>query len=913
MMAKNTTLRTAALAAILSVSVSLSAQDSGAVTEDDSLVFDLEAFEVEATGFAQSIEASTEIKKRAPLIVEAVTAEDIGKLPDTSIAETLARLPGLTTQRINSRAQGIVIRGLVGDFSTGLLNGRQQVSTNAGRGIEFDQYPAELLNGVMVYKTTQANLVGQGLAGTIDMRTARPLEHGRRTVAVNAFYEWADLGKLNPDGDDTGLRYSMNYIDQFNDGTLGIAIGYAHTDQPGQGEQWNAWGYAEQDDGSLLLGGAKPFVRSSNLERDSIMGVIEYKPSDKFRAIVDLFYSDFGETQILRGVEMPINPGWGTGTTILDSTVEDGLITRATIGDFFGVARNDIVWRDAEVKNAGINLRFGDGSGWVYEADLSTSRVDRTDNVLETYMGWGSNKTGTPDTITLDMGTGTGAVFSSELGYSSSDMFLASPQGWGGDAVEGGQVGFLKGPITEDELDQYKILAKRDMDWGIFNKFETGLAYTERGKFEVEAGPNGKEGFHLGLASGQPTGPLPPNIGFADLSFLGLGNLYAFDPRAALESGLYDLVPNDNPSYVANNWTVEEEVTTAYIQFGIDMKLGSIPVTGSIGTQLIMTDQYATGLAATGTLITPVADSHDYEDWVPSVNLAFELSEKHVLRLSIARQLARQAMVDMRAGSTYGFDEAKADSTDVQNSPWSGNGGNPKLEPWRSNSFDVSFENYFADNKGYWALAAFYKDLVSYTYNESILTDFSGYPTGVEGVTPAIYEGYRTIPNNGQGGSIKGLELTLSLPGEMVSDSLSGLGLILSGSYTDSSIRPDLGNPATPIPGLSEKVANATLYYERGGFAARVSTRYRSDYRGDIATFGPRGAVFRNLQAETVVDAQISYSFHSGAFEGLTLILQGYNLTDEPLFALEGDQDSRLVKDYQRYGKQFSIGASYKF
>ena len=147
----------------------------------------------------------------------------------------------------------------------------------------------------------------------------------------------------------------------------------------------------------------------------------------------------------------------------------------------------------------------------------------------------------------------------------------------------------------------------------------------------------------------------------------------------------------------------------------------------------------------------------------------------------------------------------------------------------------------------------------------------------------------------------------------MLSESLTGIGLILSGSYTESSIKPEPWNPATPIPGLSEKVANATLYYERGGFAARVSGRYRSDYRGDIATFGPRGAVFRNLQAETVVDAQISYSFHSGAFEGLTLILQGYNLTDEPLFALEGDQDSRLVKDYQRYGKQFSVGASYKF
>ena len=902
-----------ALTALIPVGLPVFAQeadDSSDKTEN--LVFDLAPFEVQVEGFAQSIEASTQIKKRAPVIVEAVTAEDIGKLPDTSIAETLARLPGLTTQRINSRAQGIVIRGLA-EFEVGLLNGRQQVSSGAGRSVEFDQYPAELLNGVMVYKSTQANLIGQGLSGTIDMRTARPLEHGVTTMAVNAFYEWSELGNLNPDGEDSGLRYSMNYIDQFNDGKLGIAIGYAHTDQPGQGEQWNAWGFS-YDLGPGFLGGAKPFVRSSTLERDSLLGVIEIKPNDKFHATLDLFYSDFAENQILRGVEMPLYPGWGTGTTLQPGyTVADGLITRATVTDFYGVMRNDLVWRDAEVVNGGLNLRFGDGSGWIWEADISTSQIDRKDNVLETYSGWGSNKSGTPDTITYQLGTGTGATFTSQLGYDSPQIRLAGPQGWGGDVVPGGQVGFFKGPEVSDTLSQYKVTARNDVDWGIFGKFEAGLAYTDRTKDESEAGPGGSEGWFLALADGSTSAPLPPTIGFADLSFIGLGPQIAYDPRAAFDSGIYELIPNLNPALRANNWEVTEEVTTAYVQFGIDFKLGSIPVTGTVGTQYVQTDQASSGIAVTGEIVTPVTESHDYDDFVPSLNLIFELSESRTLRVSAARQLARQEMVDMRAGSTYGFNEALAGSTDVQNSPWSGSGGNPKLEPWRSNSFDVSFENYFADNKGYWAIAAFYKDLVSYTYNEPALTDFTGYPTGVEGVTPAIFEGFRTIPQNGSGGSIKGIEATLSIPGEKVADALSGFGLIISGSLTESSIQPDLNNPAQPLPGLSEEVVNATLYYEKGGFAARVSSRYRSDYRGDISTFGPRGEVFRNLQAETVLDAQVSYAFKQGPLEGLTIILQGYNLTDEPLFATFGDQDDRLVQDYQRWGAQYSLGASYKF
>ncbi len=905
--------RLATLMALLSAGLPLAAQDS-ASSEDSGLLFELEAFEVQANGFAQSIEASTEIKKRAPMIVEAVSAEDIGKLPDTSIAETLARLPGLTTQRINSRAQGIAIRGLVGDFSTGLLNGRQQVSTGAGRSIEFDQYPAELLNGVMVYKTTQANLIGQGLAGTVDMRTVRPLEVGTRKIAMNAFYEWSDLGQLNPDGDDTGVRYSLNYIDQFADGKLGVAFGYAHTDQPGQGEQWNAWGYAEVPGGGpLMLGGAKPFVRSSNLERDSFMGVIEFKPNNQFHTSLDLFYSEFGETQILRGIEMPLHPDWGTGTTLQPGyTVEDGLVTQATLTNFFGVVRNDLVWRDAEVKAAGWNLHFGDGSGWVFDLDLSTSRMDRTDNVWETYSGWGSNKTGTPDTVSYDLSGGTGAIFTTALDYSSPDMMLTSPQGWGGDAVPGGQVGFVKGPIAKDVLDQYRGYARHDLSWGPLANVEFGLSYTDREKWEVEAGPNGMEGWFLALADGSTSNPLPPTIGNADLSFLGIGPQYAYDPLVPFNNGTYELIPNANPSYVANNWEVFEEITTAYVQFGIEMDLGSIPVTGTLGTQFVSTDQSSNGLAAQGELISEVSDGGSYDDWVPSLNLIFQLTENQRLRFSVARQLARQAMVDMRASSTYSFNESLAGSTDIENSPWSGSGGNPKLEPWRSNSYDLSWEYYFAENKGYFALTGFYKDLVSYTYNNPILTDFTGYPTG-SSLEPAIWEGYRTVPTNGQGGSIKGVEVTISLPGERFAEFLTGFGLIASGSYTDSSIQPDLGNPAQPIPGLSERVANITLYYERGGFAARVSGRYRSDYRGDIATFGPRGAQFRNLQSETVMDAQISYSFNSGALEGLTLILQGYNLTDEPLFATTGDTDDRLVQDYQRYGAQYSVGASYKF
>ncbi len=131
--------------------------------------------EIVTTGFRSSLRDAMLMKQNSESIVEAITAEDIGKLPDASIAESLARLPGLTAQRLNGRGQQISIRGLGPDFTTALLNGREQVTTGDNRGVEFDQYPSELLSGVTVYKTPDASLIGAGLAGTADLQTIRPL------------------------------------------------------------------------------------------------------------------------------------------------------------------------------------------------------------------------------------------------------------------------------------------------------------------------------------------------------------------------------------------------------------------------------------------------------------------------------------------------------------------------------------------------------------------------------------------------------------------------------------------------------------------------------------------------------------------------------------------------------------------
>jgi len=391
----------------------------------------LDTFTVEA-GFAGSLAAAAEMKQNQSVITEVIAAEDIGKLPDISIADALTRLTGLTTQRTNGRSQQISIRGLSGDFSTGLLNGREQVSTGLNRAVEFDQYPADLLGSVVVYKTAAPNLTGQGLAGSIDLRTVRPLDKSGRIVAISGYYEWNELGKLTPGAKSTGNRYTLSYIDQLAGGKVGIALGYSHSSKPFTGEQFQAWGYPTDSAGNLALGGTKSYVRNSILDRDGWMGVIEFKPNENIHSTLDLFYSDFKETQLLRGLEIPL-AFWSGAVLQPGYTTNGGLITNATLTNVQPIVRNDTFVRTDKPIAIGWNLILGQKSEWPVTFDASLSKVTRDDFNLELWSG--ISNLGTPfttaDTMTVKLAPGQLPVFTTTKNYADGSILrVADPQGW---------------------------------------------------------------------------------------------------------------------------------------------------------------------------------------------------------------------------------------------------------------------------------------------------------------------------------------------------------------------------------------------------------------------------------------------------------------------------------------------------
>lgn len=913
-------------AALVAVS-SAQAQTAAATTQADEQP--AEVGEIVVTGIRRSIEASISAKANNTSIVEVISAEDIGKLPDVSIAESLARLPGVTMQRLDGRSQQISIRGLGPDFTTALLNGRELVTTGDNRGVEFDQFPSELLGSVVVYKTPDSALVGQGLAGTVDLRTVRPLAYGRQAIAVNYRHEWNDIGALNSGTTDSGDRYTISYIDQFMDGTLGVALGYAHMSSPYQSERFNAWGYPNYSDGNLLTGGVKPYVMSSELERDGYMGVLEWRPNDRIHSTIDAFYSEFKNTQVLRGIEFPLAWGGlaespGRTNTVLGGcqitnnvatpnvcrpgpslrpgyTVEDGLIVAGTWDNIKGVVRNDLNKRDSNITALGWNTEFVANDDWTLGLDVNYSKVERNDIILETNGGTGRNINGALDTLGFELTDEGVTRFTSQLDYADPTLIrITSAQGWGSDVIPGGQVGYMNTPSIEDEIKAARLTASRTLHQSPFKSIDFGVNYSERSKSFVN------DQYYLGVPGGGDLFvPSEYLLAPTDLGYLGISQVLSYDALGLVNSGLLDLVRNPNADVAAGNWEVTEKVSTAYVRANIDHNLFGLPLTGNVGMQFVYTDQQGQGFEAQQisqgvAAVAELTGGAEYLEILPSSNFILEVGDDMFARFAVARTLARPRMDDMRASRNFSFNAGNnnANATPTRNSPWGGGGGNPELKPFIADVVDVSFEKYFANRKGYVSLAAFYKNLESYVYTRSVLFDFTGYPTG--GVTPVINEGVLTTPENGDGGWIKGLEFSVSAPFDIFHPALEGFGGVFSASQTDSEVQPDPANPPTTLPGLSETVMNGTLYYERYGFQARVSGRYRSDFLGEVAGFG-NGRTLRSVAAETVVDAQVGYEFQSGPLEGLSILAQVNNLTDEPFKTFENGDERRTI-DYQSYG-----------
>ncbi|MBD8899598.1 TonB-dependent receptor [Rhodanobacter sp. DHG33] len=913
---------------------------------------------VQVNGFVSSIENSTALKKNADTIVEAVSAEQVGKLPGASIADALGRLPGISAQNVDGRPQVLNIHGLGPDFSTVLVNGGQQVSTNNNRDVALDQYPSSWFDNVVVHLSPEADLVGQGMAGTTDMHTIRPLDKSGPEAAVNAKYIWNSMSQLAPD-EGTGVSnkgYNVNgvWVDQFADHTFGVTLGVDLENNPTQIEHQAPWGYLADSNGDQVIGGSKNYGITDSMKRNGLLATFEWQPNEHYTSTLDLTYDNFKETQVAKGMELPFLWGNGAiqpGPTLNPTNVVNGFVQGGVYSNIDPVIRNDFNSTTARVYNFNWDNKFTINEDWSIDANANYSRATRQDVNLESYSGTGyydaaAGTRGQPGYFGFaELPDGMLYAVPS-LNYTQG-VVLTDPEAWGaGNNVV--QAGFINAPHTVDWLANFRIAVERDFNSGIFSSMKFGLSDTTRNKtYNITQDFLTLGGGTLSSGTAVMTAPFSGS-NCSPLAWMGMGSQECYNPFSLIDNGTLVEVPTFMSSLpLPPNWRVHERDFNPYLQFNLDTNLGAVALRGNFGIQVDHTNQtsdgarVAPGSSLTGgqTQLIPVTGGTSYTRWLPSANLIFGFTDNDDLRVSAARTMAQPRMDQMNASLAISGSIANLSSTNPSQSYFSSTTGNARLLPTMADNYNISYEHYFsgpitggyqcndADQKnsdlcrnggggGYVAVSAYFLSLHDYINpSEGSLYDFSAfipsYLSPAQQAQLGTPYGTATMPTNDGHGFIRGEEATLNLPFNLLTPVLNGFGTILTGTHNDSSLVYG-GNP-TPItvPGLSKWVAHGTLYYQHGGFEARVSDDYTSSFLGEVSGISA-SRIEQTLKGGSSYDAQVSYTFESGTFKNLTLIATGTNLSNK-IFSTYQNNDPRQVLIWERYGRTYSLGASYKF
>ncbi len=701
-------------------------------------------------------------------------------------------------------------------------------------------------------------------------------------------------------------------------------LGFAHLktpvqeDQVGLYEPWEAKAANVTPGlpvGTFSTGGIKALRRTGELTRDGLMASVEWRPSKDYTGVLDVFHSKAKQVDTANQLEMnlnyngafPCDPAcvW-SGTTINSNQT----VTAAQLTSVRPLVRGMYNSRDDDISSVGLNNRFK-LAGVALEADLSWSKAKREETNLENNTQLANVAGAVPfDVAQLRFNRGSYSTMGLTRDYSSLANLPLSGTIYGS--------GYGKVPQVSDEMKGLKLVATFGSPVAMFADLQAGLSLTDRTKDKMQ--PEG----NINLPAGVSAAQIGPEFlrGSVNLGFAGLGSIPAWNVPGAVAQYMVFNPAIDQPYLVAKSWAVTEKITSAFLKGNLDSQLFGLDMRGNLGLQLVHSKQSSEGIRFTNNATFPVTDSKTYTDVLPSLNLAMSLGNEQTLRFALARQMARPRVDQLRSSLDFGIDTGTGKP--------GASGGNSQLEPWRANALDLSYEKYFG-NRAYVSVAGFYKQLSSYIYTQSNEAyDFTRF---VQGYVPpstctvgaltnqpcpaALFTGKYTAPFNGKGGRLQGLELSASLPLRMLTPALDGFGIVASASFNDSNVSiqdpesaSSVGGGNISLPGLSKRTFNLTAYYESGGFEARISQRKRSDFIGEIGNFnGAR--TLRYVVGESIIDAQVGYTFNSGSLKGLGMLLQVNNLTNAAYETYAGTKDRQL--EYQKWGRSILAGVNYKF
>jgi iron complex outermembrane receptor protein len=874
--------------------------------------------EIVVTGIRQSVQVSLDAKRAAVDLVDIISAEDIGKLPDKNIADSLARVPGITTSSAGANEGGfdendrVSMRGTNPSLTQTLINGHNvsagdwfvlNETGTVGRSVSYTLLPSEIVSQVRVEKSSSASLVEGGVAGSIDIITRKPLDFANPfTVQASAGAVYATLPSKT-DGQFSALGAWKNDANNFGV-MLQLFSETRHLRRDGSeilGYETIAGATATTPASPIALAhpdlagvqypalvGATEFTQKR--ERNGGLLDVEFKPLDNLTFDLSAFSSrllapNLNDNYLFFGSRVL---GLGQGQSPLPGyTVAGNTLTSAQFAPVAGTAYG--VYDQISRPSSEATSHFVD-------LDTTWNATESLSFLGQIGYSWGDGKTPEQDVSETNPGTGAGATYQlNGLGAAPSFAFGSTNNSTptpGGVPVP---FGFIFGDQFVDvkDTEEYaKIDAKYQVQNAIFSDLKFGVRYEKHDR--TSTGVVGQGPTAAGGTAPYPTGFSNYPSNYDTFGGNHPSNVWFWSP-AQLEA-------YNNPANVVRDpavrldfnsmFSVYEKDTAAYVQG--DFKGSNWA--GNIGVRFVRTQDDIVNYTAVSPL-TPgstfslfgqfigVPISHTYNDVLPSANLKIDVTPDLVARFSAAETMTR-ADYSQLAGAV------SLSPPGVLTGIGSGSGGNPDLKPILSNNFDAGLEWYFA-KQSLLSATLFYMDLKNYvsfgSSSRDVLTFANGFPPNGQ-LVPYVL----STPVNAKG-RVEGAEFAYQQA------FTENLGFIGNYTYADGKQTSLVTNGDSRLVGTSKNTYNVQGYFENKRFSARVAYTYRSAFFSGL----DRNTAF-SQEAIGTLSASLVYNIT----ENFAVQLDGQNLNNPILkyAAINEDQPRAFYKN----GSQYYLTARFK-
>ncbi|WP_347329463.1 TonB-dependent receptor [Marinimicrobium locisalis] len=853
--------------------------------------------EIVVSGQRSSIQSAQLIKQNAEQIVDSIVADDIGKLPDRSVTETLQRIPGVTIERFidigdpehfAAEGSGVAVRGMKHVRSE--LNGRDTFSASGGRSLSFEDVPAELMAGVDVYKNPSADMIEGGIGGTVDLRTRMPFDSDGQVISGSVSANYGDfIEEVDPSA---SILYSNRW--ETGAGEFGALVDFAYSEISTRTDGIFLRPFFARTDildeqTAWIPRGADWRRMDFNRERLGSYGAFQWRPNEDQEFYFTIFRSEY-DMQWDEDAIFVDNDPWAIQLSEDSQFNEDGVFQSGTLSNSeppawspqtpgipFG-ADIRVSTRNSVTTDYAAGWKWNPSNRWEFSTEFqyTDSTTDTLDSTVATGISLESltvNAAAEPPKISTDesyLAEPTNYYWAFAMPHiedSKAEQFA-----WRGDTeffVEDSVIKSVKAGVrvTNREADnintgydwQAIFASWMTTDWGGgLNINDLGMPYMEDSS---QMSLNTFDDFFRGdadltgvvwapkedIALGYPDSYVDLYAEAADYAD-SLGHPYSET------YGDYQLRDPNDPQW-RNLQSEDTYAAYGLVRFGFDEL--PMPIDGNIGVRYVDTRAQSDGFLVYPDLapygngqMEPLSVSNDYDNVLPSLNLRMTITEDLIARFAASKAMSRPSFSEMQA---YQMLEASIDEETGNVDLSAGSWNNPHLKPLESDQLDLSLEYYFDDAGGMAHLNLFYKDIEGIVRSQTVTEQYPDLNATMQDYTV-------TRPVNAGSAEIQGFEVGYNQFFDFLPEPFDGLGMQANYTYIDSStdipnsIDPDTGALIAPVDtdgtliaenlpyeGLSENAYNLVGMYEKDKLSIRLAWSWRDEYLMSVGANGFNG------------------------------------------------------------------------